>query len=243
MFQCLSAVAHLHANGVEHRDIKLCDFGTAANMAPEVLGNRGRYDEKCDVWSLACAFFQLIAGQPAFSGGDVFEIAENVRSRRFSAEIPQSYPKDIARFVMQMFEADPRQRMSARQLLCEPLMADCQKSVGIVVAQEAKALSVDDTLAALRKESERLQQGIASIASTMDPNDEDLQLVCAKKQEKKKAIDEKVVLLEKAQKKIESLSTLLEDDPNDEGVAIAISRQRAVIEQALEEAQAVLGRK
>ena len=41
MFQCLSAVAHLHANGVEHRDVKLCDFGTAANMAPEVLGNRG----------------------------------------------------------------------------------------------------------------------------------------------------------------------------------------------------------
>ena len=204
---------------------------------------QGHYDEKCDVWSLACAFFQLITGQPAFSGGDVFEIAENVRSRRFSAEIPQSYPKDIAWFVMQMFEADPRQRMSARQLLCEPPMADCQKSVGIVVAQEAKALSVDDVLAALREESGRLQQGIASIASTTDPNDEDLQLVCAKKQEEKKAIDEKVVLLERAQKKIESLSTLLEDDPNDEGVAISISRQRAVIEQALEEAQAVLGRK
>ena len=97
-------------------------------------------------------------------------------------------------------------------------------------------------LSTLKKESGKLQQGIASIASTTDPNDEDLQLVCAKKQEKK-AIDEKVALLEKAQKKIESLSTLLEDDPNDEGVTISISRQRAVIEQALEEAQAVLGRK
>ena len=43
--------------------------GTQLMMAPEIhLGKR--YDHKVDVWSIACAFYQLITGFCPFSGRD-----------------------------------------------------------------------------------------------------------------------------------------------------------------------------
>ena len=87
IFKCLEALQHCHALGITHRDIKpenimygkdkevrLVDFGLAKNtkhhmksyagtpyfMAPEVI--LGRYSHKCDIWSLACVLYMLMAG-------------------------------------------------------------------------------------------------------------------------------------------------------------------------------------
>ena len=86
--KCLDALHHCHALGITHRDIKpenimfgkdgevrLVDFGLAKDtthhmkayagtpyfMAPEVLN--GNYTHKCDIWSLACVLYMLMAGK------------------------------------------------------------------------------------------------------------------------------------------------------------------------------------
>ena len=85
--KCLEALAHCHSLGITHRDIKpdnimfgsdgevrLVDFGLAKDtqhhmhayagtpyfMAPEVLN--GDYTHKCDIWSLACVLYMIMAG-------------------------------------------------------------------------------------------------------------------------------------------------------------------------------------
>ena len=105
--QVLSAVNYMHKQRVVHRDLKpenilvdkesdtlkIADFGTAAflrqtqaltevvgtpyYMAPEVL--RGKYDEKCDVWSCGVILYILLCGAPPFNGHSETEILDKIK--------------------------------------------------------------------------------------------------------------------------------------------------------------------
>ena len=98
MRQLLEAIQFCHVHNVAHRDIKpdnividkesqgaikLVDFsaaqpfnqggrklkqmqGKAEFTAPEVI--KGRYDERCDVWSAGIVMFNLLSGKIPFEG-------------------------------------------------------------------------------------------------------------------------------------------------------------------------------
>ncbi|KAL6896620.1 hypothetical protein ACP4OV_007192 [Aristida adscensionis] len=94
--EIVSAVAHLHANGIMHRDLKpenilldadghamLTDFGLAKEfredtrsnsmcgtleyMAPEIILGRG-HDKAADWWSVGILLFEMLTGKPPYVG-------------------------------------------------------------------------------------------------------------------------------------------------------------------------------
>ncbi|CAG9323801.1 unnamed protein product [Blepharisma stoltei] len=97
-YQILRALAHTHAVGICHRDVKpqnmlvnptthvlkLCDFGSAKRLipgeqnvsyicsryyrAPELIFGAVEYKESIDIWSAGCVTAELLIGKPVFPG-------------------------------------------------------------------------------------------------------------------------------------------------------------------------------
>ena len=57
-------------------------YGTAYYIAPEVL--KGKYNQKCDVWSIGVVLFIMLSGKPPFGGKTDSEILQKVMNSNFS---------------------------------------------------------------------------------------------------------------------------------------------------------------
>lgn len=104
--EIVSAVSHLHANGIMHRDLKpenilldadghvmLTDFGLAKQfdestrsnsmcgtveyMAPEIVLGKG-HDKAADWWSIGILLFEMLTGKPPFIGGNRDKIQQKI---------------------------------------------------------------------------------------------------------------------------------------------------------------------
>ncbi|KAI0527557.1 hypothetical protein KFK09_003161 [Dendrobium nobile] len=104
--EIVSAVSHLHANGIMHRDLKpenilldadghvmLTDFGLAKEfdenarsnsmcgtveyMAPEIITGKG-HDKAADWWSVGVLLFEMLTGKPPFIGGNRDKIQQKI---------------------------------------------------------------------------------------------------------------------------------------------------------------------
>lgn len=140
--QLIGALAHIHHNGIIHRDIKpknilvhnqvfkLGDFGVARHLlegsmaetavgtpfylCPEICSG-SQYDYKSDVWSLGCVLYELAVGKRPFEGSSLKQVINSI--------LYSSAPK-LVRFpelnglLERMLEKDPLKRFSA-QVLCD----------------------------------------------------------------------------------------------------------------------------
>ena len=76
-------------------EVRLVDFGLAKDtthhmkayagtpyfMAPEVLN--GNYTHKCDIWSLACVLYMLMAGKLPYQGNSRREVFDKIKAGNY----------------------------------------------------------------------------------------------------------------------------------------------------------------
>mmetsp|Transcript_2232 Transcript_2232/g.6734 ORF Transcript_2232/g.6734 Transcript_2232/m.6734 type:complete len:590 (+) Transcript_2232:71-1840(+) len=94
--------------------------GTPYYVAPEVWKNKP-YNHKCDVWSLGCLLYELLAYKPPFDSNSMDGLARKVMRGRYEP-ISAAYSQDMHALVAKLLVVEQKQRPSIEQLLADPLV-------------------------------------------------------------------------------------------------------------------------
>ena len=86
-------------------------LGTAAYMSPEQA--RGRpADKRSDVWAFGAVLYEMLSGQMAFKGEDVYETLSAVVGRDIDwTALPAATPPSVRRLIERCLDRDPRHRL------------------------------------------------------------------------------------------------------------------------------------
>ncbi|CEG42167.1 ste ste20 mst protein kinase [Plasmopara halstedii] len=146
-------LAHLHSQGLIHRDIKagnlllnrdgvtkLADFGVSAQltatvgkrrtvigtpfwMAPEVI-QEAQYDCKADLWSLGITALELAEGEPPLAHMHPMRAIFLIPNRAPpELRAPANFSAEFRDFIALCLKKDPQERASAENLLHHPFIA------------------------------------------------------------------------------------------------------------------------
>ncbi|KYK64102.1 calcium-dependent protein kinase CDPK2A [Toxoplasma gondii TgCatPRC2] len=152
MKQMFSAVHYLHSNNIMHRDLKpenflfldsaresplkIIDFGLSCRfkkgefvstkagtpyyVAPQVL--QGKYDFRCDAWSLGVILYILLCGYPPFYGETDAEVLAKVKTGVFSFSGPEwkRVSEEARELIRHLININPQERYTAEQALQHP---------------------------------------------------------------------------------------------------------------------------
>ncbi|MQL88922.1 hypothetical protein Taro_021500 [Colocasia esculenta] len=135
--EIVSAVSHLHANGIMHRDLKpenilldveghamLTDFGLAKQfeenarsnsmcgtieyMAPEIVLGKG-HDKAADWWSVGILLFEMLTGKPPFCGGNRERIQQKIMKEKI--KLPAYLSSDVHSLLKGLLQKEPSRRL------------------------------------------------------------------------------------------------------------------------------------
>ncbi|OMJ68257.1 hypothetical protein SteCoe_34339 [Stentor coeruleus] len=214
MKQILSGIVYCHSNNIVHRDLKpenllldsdspnallkIIDFGTSQifkprthmtqkygtifYIAPEVL--KGRYNEKCDIWSCGVILYILLSGRPPFSGKTDEEIYQKISRGFISFERPEwaSISPSAQSLIRKMLQKDPSLRISANEALHHSwIVVNSLDDHTKELNSDVKMQSLEN-LKNFRAEYKLQQAVLTFIASQIDSQEESKKLIEAFKE-------------------------------------------------------------
>jgi eukaryotic-like serine/threonine-protein kinase len=88
-------------------------LGTAAYMAPEQAKGKTA-DRRADIWAFGVVFFEMLTGEPLFTGDSAAEImASAIKEEPNLNRLPASTPPAIRRLIERCLNKDLKQRLQA----------------------------------------------------------------------------------------------------------------------------------
>ncbi|XP_065852537.1 serine/threonine-protein kinase AtPK2/AtPK19-like [Euphorbia lathyris] len=140
--EIVSAVSHLHANGIMHRDLKpenilldadghvmLTDFGLAKQfdentrsnsmcgtveyMAPEIVLGRG-HDKAADWWSVGILLYEMLTGKPPYTGGNRDKIQQKIVKDKM--KLPAFLSSEAHSLLKGLLQKDTGRRLASEDI-------------------------------------------------------------------------------------------------------------------------------
>ena len=103
-------------------------MGSVHYMAPEQF-QRLPLDQRTDLYSLGCIFYEAVTGHPAFDGANVSELIDaHLKHEPFSMKyLRQDLSLELERWIDRLLEKDPAHRTAsaAAALATLPSLAAC----------------------------------------------------------------------------------------------------------------------
>lgn len=145
--QLVSAVQHLHENGIAHRDlkpenilldaalnVKLADFGFSNEVvenemmktqcgspcytAPEIIAGR-TYEGTCaDIWSLGIILYIMLTGSIPWDTTNEAQLFYQIQTAKF--HIPDKVSENAKNLINRMLVSTPSMRLTATQIKSHP---------------------------------------------------------------------------------------------------------------------------
>jgi calcium-dependent protein kinase len=141
-------------------------------MAPEVL--KGKYDQKCDIWSCGVICYILLCGYPPFNDRNDHVIVEKIKKGEF--EFPHEEWGNVSGeakdFVRKLLTIEPESRPSATDALKHPWILKRRKTDNLNNPQSEKALLNLRTFRADRKIQQATWVYLVSYLSTREEKNE-----------------------------------------------------------------------
>jgi serine/threonine protein kinase/DNA-binding CsgD family transcriptional regulator len=143
----LKALAHAHAHGIIHRDlkpenimvapeggVKIADFGLAVAhddvrltqeglivgtilyLAPEVVMGQPA-DARSDLYAVGAVFYELLTGQPPFTGNDSVSVIAHILHDPLTApsQFVPGLPAPVEQLILQLLNKDPSARPASAE--------------------------------------------------------------------------------------------------------------------------------
>lgn len=146
-------------------------LGTPYYVPPEVLD--GKYDKRCDLWSIGVITFILLCGEPPFFGNSTADVFRKIKmcDYEFSQEAWKQISKEARNFIEKLIQPNLKLRMTVEQALEHPwINQKPQEEAGLSEARQRRDERVFKRIKEL-KSLKRLQQEILLIlVSLIDEN-------------------------------------------------------------------------
>ncbi|WP_437589569.1 serine/threonine-protein kinase [Sorangium sp. So ce1000] len=160
-------------------------LGTPGYIAPEQIESGSSLDARADVFSLACVFYECVAGRPAFEGAHVMAALAKLLFQQTPRlrDVREDVPEPLERLIDRMMAKNPDDRPR-----------DCG-DVGVELAQIAEALDAwatprppstlasqrDSTMRSARPDGflTRSEQRLVSLVLAGEPDDVQMSVAAA----------------------------------------------------------------
>ena len=120
-------------------------------MAPEII-KKLPYDCSVDIWALGVLTYIMLSGKPPFKGRtkeDVF-VEITTKNINYSGDTWKVTSKEAKNFIRKMLIRDPKQRMSAQDLLKDDFITKNAQQEDI---RDSMLLDITNNLKEFRKNS------------------------------------------------------------------------------------------